>query len=66
MISDKRMASNHRRIMQTLKTKVSGLSAEWGEVDGGVESALDQLAQAVDTVITQLDYVQHEKDKEED
>lgn len=35
MMSDKRLASNHRRKMMKLKDSIAGLSAEWGDIDGG-------------------------------
>jgi hypothetical protein len=66
MMSDKRLASNHRRKMAKLKDSMVGLSAEWGEIDGGVERAFERLASAVDEVISELHYVQYDKGKEED
>jgi len=56
MMSDKRLASNHRRKMMKLKDSMVGLSAEWGEIDGGVERAFERLASAVDEVISELRY----------
>lgn len=66
MMSDKRLASNHRRKMEKLKDSIAGLSAEWGDIDGGVERAFECLASAVDEVISELRYVQYDKEKEDD
>lgn len=44
----KQQAANQRRSLKAIKTKLTAMSADWGDLDCYFESRLDDLAQQVE------------------
>ena len=64
-ISERRMASNHARRINTMIAKLEALAAEWDDVDNGVRLEFEQLAESgFKAVLGELDYVLKEKGQE--
>jgi hypothetical protein len=61
-MSEKRLASNQRRSLETLRGKLLMMAEQWGEVDHCVMSEMEQLAENFAAVISELTFVIEEKD----
>lgn len=63
-MSEKRLASNQRRSLETMRGKLLLMAEQWGEVDHCVMSELEQLAESFSAVISELIFVIEEKDEQ--
>ncbi|EBG1930413.1 hypothetical protein FH551_23005 [Salmonella enterica] len=61
-MSEKRLAAGQRRSLSALKRKITGLAAEWGDIDYSVMEALNRICDSIDEADKQLRYVMEEKD----
>ncbi|ECC1750278.1 hypothetical protein FNI40_23550 [Salmonella enterica subsp. diarizonae] len=61
-MSEKRLAAGQRRSLSALKRKITGLAAEWGDIDYSVMEALSRICDSIDEADEQLRYVLEEKD----
>ena len=61
-MSEKRLASNQRRSLETMRGKLLLMAEQWDEVDYCVMSELERLADSFATVVCELTFVIEEKD----
>lgn len=61
-MSEKRLASNQRRSLETMRGKLLLMAERWDEVDYCVMSELERLVENFATVISELTFVIEEKD----
>ncbi|MDN0113089.1 hypothetical protein [Yersinia mollaretii] len=61
-MSEKRLASNQRRSLETMRGKLLLMAEQWDEVDYCVMSELERLADSFATVVSELTFVIEEKD----
>lgn len=61
-MSEKRLASNQRRSLETMRGKLLLMAELWGEVDHCVMSELERLAESFSAVTSELTFVIEEKD----
>lgn len=61
-MSEKRLAAGQRRSLSALKRNITGLAAEWGDIDYSVMEALSRICDSIDEADKQLRYVLEEKD----
>ena len=61
-MSEKRLASNQRRRLETMRGKLLLMAEQWDEVDYCVMSELEWLADSFATVVSELTFVIEEKD----
>lgn len=63
-MSEKRLASNQRRSLETMRGKLLLMAERWDEVDYCVMSELECLVENFATVISELTFVIEEKDEQ--
>jgi hypothetical protein len=63
-MSEKRLASNQRRSLETMRGKLLLMAEQWDEVDYCVMSELERLADSFATVVSELTFVIEEKDEQ--
>jgi hypothetical protein len=63
-MSEKRLASNQRRSLETMRGKLLLMEEQWDEVDYCVMSELERLADSFATVVSELTFVIEEKDQQ--
>lgn len=63
-MSEKRLASNQRRSLETMRGKLLLMPEQWDEVDYCVMSELERLADSFATVVSELTFVIEEKDEQ--
>jgi len=61
-MSEKRLASNQRRSLETMRGKLLLMAEQWDEVDYCVMTELERLADSFATVVSELTFVIEEKD----
>ncbi len=61
-MSEKRLASNQRRSLETMRGKLLLMAEQWDEVDYCVMSERERLADSFATVVSELTFVIEEKD----
>ncbi|CAK9887131.1 MAG: hypothetical protein XXXJIFNMEKO3_LKCDNKCA_00079 (plasmid) [Candidatus Erwinia impunctatus] len=61
-MSEKRLASNQRRSLETMRGKLLLMAEQWDEVDYCVMSELERLADSFATVVSELTFVIEKKD----
>ena len=63
-MSEKRLASNQRRSLETMRGKLLLMAERWDEVDYCVMSELERLVENFATVISELTFVIEENDEQ--
>ncbi|OVZ88307.1 hypothetical protein CBW54_09665 [Yersinia kristensenii] len=63
-MSEKRLASNQRRSLETMRGKLLLMAEQWDEVDYCVMSELEKLADSFAAVVSELTFVIEEKDRQ--
>lgn len=61
-MSEKRLASNQRRSLETMRGKLLLMAEQWDEVDYCIMSELELLADRFAAVVSELTFVIEEKD----
>lgn len=53
-LSNKRLASNQRRKLNSIKESINKMAGDWGDVDNYFESKLDSLAKEVESMEAEM------------